>query len=113
VFGVVLFSSGEPAADATVTLRSDVVLLGASAQIGGPPPLMITGHTASDGTFMLPNVPPGSYTLQALAQRFGPGAIFRGRRNPGARAGHPNGSGQRRCPADAGNGLLAAGRDRR
>jgi hypothetical protein len=77
IFGAVLTSSGEPAADATVSLRSDVVSLGVSAQISGPPPLMITGHTASDGTFMLPNVPPGSYTLQAVVQRFGPGAIFR------------------------------------
>jgi hypothetical protein len=77
VSGVVLRSSGKPAEDATVSLRSDSISLGVSAQISGPPPLMITGHTAPDGTFTLPNVPPGSYTLQAVAQRFEPGAIFR------------------------------------
>jgi hypothetical protein len=64
VSGIVLSSSGAPAPTATVNLRSGIVAMGYSGfQPGGPPPLMITGHTNPDGTFMLPNVPPGPYTL--------------------------------------------------
>jgi hypothetical protein len=64
VSGMVLSSSGAPAATATVSLQFDTVSMGFSGfQPGGPPPLAITGHTNPDGTFTLPNVPPGPYTL--------------------------------------------------
>jgi hypothetical protein len=42
-----------------------MVSMGVSAVLSGPPPLMVSGHTAPDGTFMLPGVPPGPYVLQA------------------------------------------------
>jgi hypothetical protein len=66
VSGVVLDSSGAPAADGTIELRSDMLNLGFSP--AGPPPLAISAHAAPDGTFELPNVPPGSYTLIARVQ---------------------------------------------
>lgn len=70
VSGVVFSSSGAPAADATLTLRSESVALGVSAVISGPPPLMISGHTNGDGTFTIANVPPGSFTLTATIRPF-------------------------------------------
>jgi hypothetical protein len=78
VSGIVLNSSGAPAPDATVSLQSDAVAMGFSGlQSGGPPPLMITGHTNPDGTFMLPNVPPGPYTLAVTVQERVPLQIVR------------------------------------
>jgi hypothetical protein len=60
----VLDSKGAPAGDAQISLQSDIVAMGVSAVLSGPPPLMVSAHTAPDGTFALPDVPPGSYVLQ-------------------------------------------------
>jgi hypothetical protein len=68
VSGVVLESSGLPAPDALVELRSDVLNMGYSAAYAGPPPVSISAHSAPDGTFELPNVPPGSYRIVATVQ---------------------------------------------
>jgi hypothetical protein len=38
----------------------------------------ITGHTSPDGTFLLPGVPPGSYTLSAIVQDFAVGVFDAG-----------------------------------
>ena len=70
VAGTVFSSSGAPAADATLTLRSDVIAIGVSAIVSGPPPLMISGHTNDDGTFAIPDVPAGPYTLTATLRPF-------------------------------------------
>jgi hypothetical protein len=77
VSGIVVTSNGEPVADAQVTLSSEAVAMGASAILAGPPPLMIGGHSGPDGSFTLPGVPPGPYTLHAMAHNpspFTPGA---------------------------------------
>ncbi len=65
VAGVVLDSSGAPT-EAMVNLASDAVGLGYSDAMGSMP-LTISGHadTAADGSFVLSDVPPGTYTLQA------------------------------------------------
>jgi hypothetical protein len=65
VSGIVLASNGRPAGDSQVTLQSEIVSMGASAIVAGLPPLMVSGHTGPDGTFVLPGVPPGPYVLQA------------------------------------------------
>jgi hypothetical protein len=76
VSGVVLTSSGTPGGDALVELRSDALNMGFSAAYAGPPPMSITAHAEPDGTFELPNVPPGSYTLIARVQNeFARGAL--------------------------------------
>lgn len=89
VSGIVLRSSGEPAADATVSLRSETIALGLATQISGPPPMMISGHTDASGAFVLSDVPPGSYTLQAMIQNDRP---FTFRAPPGATADDPAGN---------------------
>jgi hypothetical protein len=70
VSGIVLTAAGAPAGDATVTLRSEAVAMGVSAIVAGVPALAITGHTNPDGTFVLPGVPPGPYTLTTTVQDF-------------------------------------------
>jgi hypothetical protein len=76
VSGVVLDSTGGPAADALVELRSDALNLGYSAAYAGPPPVAISAHAQPDGTFELPNVPSGSYTIVVRAQTaVGRGAV--------------------------------------
>jgi hypothetical protein len=65
VAGIVLDSSGAPAGDAQISLQSEIVSMGVSAMLSGPPPLMVSAHTAPDGTFTFPDVPPGPYVLQA------------------------------------------------
>ena len=65
VAGIVLDSKGAPAGDAQISLQSEVVSMGVSAVLSGPPPLMVSAHAAPDGTFALPDVPPGPYLLQA------------------------------------------------
>jgi hypothetical protein len=65
VSGLVVASNGRPAGDAQITLQSELVSMGASAILAGPPPLMVSGHTEADGTFVLSGVPPGPYVLQA------------------------------------------------
>jgi hypothetical protein len=64
VAGIVLDSKGAPAGDAQISLQSEVVSMGVSAVLSGPPPLMVSAHTAPDGSFALPDVPPGPYILQ-------------------------------------------------
>src|SRR5687768_3095788 len=64
VAGIVLDSKGAPAGDAQISLQSEVVSMGVSAVLSGPPPLMVSAHAAQDGTFALPDVPPGAYVLQ-------------------------------------------------
>jgi hypothetical protein len=67
VSGVVVLASGAPARDTSVTLQS-----GGGGDFGVvSTPLGNFGRTATDGTFTMPNVAPGSYTLQARA-----GAVF-------------------------------------
>ena len=66
VSGAVLNSTGSPAADATIELRSEALSWGFSP--AGPMPLLLSAHANADGSFELPNVPPGSYTLLARAQ---------------------------------------------
>ena len=77
VSGIVLTAAGAPAGDATVTLRSDTVAMGVAAVVSGSTLLIagqaITGHTNPDGTFVLPGVPPGPYTLTAVVQDFAVG----------------------------------------
>src|SRR5687768_1431236 len=65
VAGIVLDSKGAPAGDAQISLQSQIVSMGVSAVLSGPPPLMVSTHAEPDGTFTLPNVPPGPYMLQA------------------------------------------------
>jgi hypothetical protein len=72
VSGIVLSASGAPSPTATLTLRSDA-FAGVTALMAGRAPLMmiigqITGHTNPDGTFVLPGVPPGAYTLDVTVQ---------------------------------------------
>ena len=64
VAGIVLDSKGAPAGDAQISLQSEIVSMGVSAVLSGPPPLMVSAHAAPDGTFALPDVPPGPYLLQ-------------------------------------------------
>jgi hypothetical protein len=64
VAGIVLDSKGAPAGDAQISLQSEIVSMGVSAVLSGPPPLMVSAHAAQDGTFALPDVPPGAYVLQ-------------------------------------------------
>lgn len=66
VSGSVLDSAGRPAANAQVELRSEMLRFGFSPT--GPIPMLVSAHAAPDGSFELPNVPPGSYTLIARAQ---------------------------------------------
>ena len=68
VAGVVLDSGGAPAADALVELRSDMLNIGFSAAYAGPPPMAVSAHTGADGSFDIPNVPPGSYTVSVRVQ---------------------------------------------
>jgi Carboxypeptidase regulatory-like domain len=69
ISGVVRNSSGAPIA-AMVNLRSEAVGLGPGSQGG----LMLHDDAAPDGTFSVENVPPGPYTLTAMAMNlpFGP-----------------------------------------
>lgn len=60
VSGLVLTSSGAPGADAMLSLRSELMSMGASAPPSG---FMVTGHAGPDGTFELRGVPPGPYAL--------------------------------------------------
>jgi hypothetical protein len=64
VSGVVLNSSGAPVT-AMVALASDVVGLGMSIDGGPPTALRLQADSGRDGRFMIPNVPPGPYTLTA------------------------------------------------
>jgi hypothetical protein len=66
ISGVVLDSTGAPAADATVQLLSAGLAFGFSPS--GPPPLSISAHAEPDGSFELANVPPGVYTLVTRVQ---------------------------------------------
>jgi hypothetical protein len=61
VSGVVLNSSGAPAAGAMVNLSSEAI----SMNPGAPGALMLHDDAAADGTFTIQNVPPGPYTLTA------------------------------------------------
>ncbi len=72
VSGAVFTSAGAPAVDATVTLRSTAMVIGASLA-AGPPPLMFSGHTNPDGTFAIAGVPPGAYALTATLRLLPPG----------------------------------------
>lgn len=72
VSGTVFTSAGALAADASVTLRSTELSIGAYAP-GTAPPLVMSGHTNADGTFAIPNVPPGSYDLTATLSPLPPG----------------------------------------
>jgi hypothetical protein len=65
VSGVVVLASGAPARDTSVTLHSE----GSGDFVSTP--LGNFGRTASDGTFTMPNIAPGSYRLRARA-----GAVF-------------------------------------
>jgi hypothetical protein len=71
VSGVVFTSTGAPAIDATVTLRSNTIAIG-TVTAATAPPLVFTGHTNVDGTFALANVPPGSYALTATLRALPP-----------------------------------------
>ena len=66
ITGAVIDSGGAPAADAQIELRSEMLAFGFSPT--GPPPMAISAHANADGSFELPNVPPGSYTLIARVQ---------------------------------------------
>jgi hypothetical protein len=64
VAGIIFSSDGQPAGDAQISLRSEIVSMGVSAVLAGPPPLSVSAHSAPDGTFAMPGVPPGPYVLQ-------------------------------------------------
>jgi hypothetical protein len=66
VSGVVIDSAGAPVG-AMVNLSSETVGLGYVNAAMGPVPMTIAGHAdaAADGAFVLSDVPPGSYTLNA------------------------------------------------
>ena len=66
VSGLVLLASGVPARDTSITLTSE-----GGDFTAGSAPLGNYGRTGADGTFTMPNVPPGSYMLHARA-----GAVF-------------------------------------
>jgi hypothetical protein len=66
VSGQVLLASGTPARDTSITLTSE-----GGDFTAGSAPLGNYGRTGADGTFTMPNVPPGSYMLHARA-----GAVF-------------------------------------
>ncbi len=68
VSGVVLGQNGSPV-EATVNLASDSVGLGYVNAAQGELPFMISGHAEADGTFTLPGVPPGPYSLTASNMR--------------------------------------------
>lgn len=68
VSGVVISSTGAPAANAQVSLQSQTLALGAAAMPPGTPPLSLGTRAGPDGTFVLPGVPPGSYVLQVTAR---------------------------------------------
>lgn len=61
VSGVVLTSSGAPAAGAMVNLSANTM----STASGAAGASMLHGDAAADGSFTLRNVPPGAYTLNA------------------------------------------------
>lgn len=68
VSGVVLDSTGGGASDAEIQL---VAALFEGPPVGvsaGVPPLRLSAHAEPDGSFAIPNVPPGTYTLVARAQ---------------------------------------------
>jgi hypothetical protein len=71
ISGVVLDSSGAPVA-AQVNLRSDTVSLGPGSESA----LQLHDDAAADGSFTIQNVPPGPYTVTAMAMNlpFGPNA---------------------------------------
>ena len=66
VSGAVVLVSGAPARDTMIQLTTEDGTFGA-----GSAPLGNFGRTGADGTFTMPNVPPGSYVLRARA-----GAVF-------------------------------------
>ena len=69
VAGSVFSSSGAPAVDAMVTLRSTAISVMALVAATAPP-LVITGHTNSDGTFSIADVPPGTWNLTVTLRPF-------------------------------------------
>lgn len=90
VSGVVLTSTGGPAAGAMISL----VPSNFSARPGAPGSAMLRGDAASDGSFSIQNVPPGSYTLTAMGAiaQFAAGAAA------AARSTVPGGSAARALP---------------
>jgi hypothetical protein len=68
VSGIVLSADGRPAGDAQISLQSEIVSMGVSAIITGPPPTAVSTHSEPDGTFTLPGVPPGPYVLQVSVE---------------------------------------------
>ena len=66
VSGVVVLASGAPARDTSIQLTTNDGHFAV-----GSAPLGNFGRTGADGTFTMPNVPPGNYRLQARA-----GAVF-------------------------------------
>ena len=64
VSGVVLNAAGVPS-EAMVGLVSDVVGLGLTTELSGPPSFRISADSGPNGAFRIENVPPGPYTLTA------------------------------------------------
>jgi hypothetical protein len=79
VSGAVVLASGAPARDTSIQLNT------ADGNFGvGSAPLGNFGRTGADGTFTMPNVPPGSYMLRARA-----GAVFDPIKGEGEEAAMP------------------------
>ena len=79
VSGIVMNSSGAPVVNMAVTLRPEAMTMAAAMSGGGPPLLIVTtisGHTGADGTFTIPDVPPGSYTLTVMGSPMTGGSPF-------------------------------------
>ena len=89
ISGVVLNSSGGPSPGAMVNLSSNTV----SATLGAQSIAMLHADAGPDGSFTIQNVPPGPYTLTAMAspRDFDTGAIAASREvvREAARAGGP------------------------
>ena len=89
ISGVVLNSSGGPSPGAMVNLSSNTV----SATPGAQSMAMLHADAGPDGSFTIQNVPPGPYTLTAMAsfRDFDTGAIAASREvvREAARAGGP------------------------
>ncbi len=64
VTGTVVDASGAPV-EASVNLLSEALGLGYTNALAGGIPLMLSGHSAADGRFVIGGVPPGPYALQA------------------------------------------------
>jgi hypothetical protein len=67
ISGIVLNSSGGPAAGAQVNLQSQTIGMGPESS------MMLHAEGASDGTFTIQNVPPGPYVLTAMIM---PAGVF-------------------------------------